>query len=197
MTFSIDRAFTLYFVRHGITEQNLKGLRCGGDVDVPLTDIGCDQAYLLAKQIKLMDLEIGVIVSSSLIRAWQTALIISGVLGGIAVETESLLNERRLGEWNGRPIAETEELLSQNVTPPGGESEAEFTERITGALERLRPRLDRRPLVVSSKGVGRIVNTALGGQGRLAVANGEVVQFAVTREPTGGFALRVVRSHDV
>lgn len=196
MTFRVDRAFALYFVRHGITEQNMKGLRCGGDVDIPLTDIGCDQAYLLAKHIKLMDVEIGVIVSSSLIRARQTALIISGVLGGIPVETESLLNERRLGEWNGRPIADTEALLAQNVTPPGGESEVEFAGRIEGALESLRPHLDQCPLVVSSRGVGRIFNNLLGGQGRLHVANGEVVKFAVMRESTGNFALQVIRSHD-
>jgi probable phosphoglycerate mutase len=52
MTYQADRPFTLYFVRHGVTEPNFRGYRCGGDLDLPLMDIGCDQAYLLAKQIE-------------------------------------------------------------------------------------------------------------------------------------------------
>ena len=63
MTYQADRPFTIYFVRHGITEPNFRGFRCGGDLDLPMMDIGCDQAYLLAKQIEKMNLRIGVIVS--------------------------------------------------------------------------------------------------------------------------------------
>src|SRR5437773_12576092 len=78
MTYHADRAFKLYFVRHGITEPNFRGVRCGGDLDVPMMDIGCDQAYLLAKQILRMDLGIRVIIAGSLLRTRQTAHIISG-----------------------------------------------------------------------------------------------------------------------
>src|SRR5206468_7239950 len=41
MTYQADRPFTLYFVRHGITEPNFRGFRCGGDLDLPMMDIGC------------------------------------------------------------------------------------------------------------------------------------------------------------
>ena len=126
MTYQADRPFTLYFVRHGVTEPNFKGLRCGGDLDIPMMDIGCDQAYLLAKQILRMNLGIGVIISGSLIRTRQTASIISGVLGNVPVEVEPLLNERHLGVWNNQSIEATEELLKNRVTPPGGESEERF-----------------------------------------------------------------------
>ncbi|HET7730330.1 MAG TPA: histidine phosphatase family protein [Usitatibacter sp.] len=179
MTYLPDRPFTMYFVRHGVTEPNFRGLRCGGDLDIPLMDIGCDQAYLLAKQIEKMALGIGVIVAGSLIRTRQTASIISGVLGNVPVEVEPLINERRLGQWNNRPIAETEAQLAARVTPPGGESEEEFIARVGSALEALRPHLDRRPLLVSSKGVGRVINMLLGGEGRMQVGNGEIVEFAV------------------
>jgi probable phosphoglycerate mutase len=179
MTYLPDRPFTMYFVRHGVTEPNFRGLRCGGDLDLPLMDIGCDQAYLLAKQIEKMKLGIGVIVAGSLVRTRQTASIISGVLGNVPVEVEPLINERRLGGWNNRPIAETEAQLAARVTPPGGESEDEFTARVGLALEALRPYLDRRPLLVSSKGVGRVINMLLGGEGRMQVGNGEIVEFAV------------------
>ena len=194
MTYQADRAFTLYFVRHGITEPNFRGFRCGGDLDLPMMDIGCDQAYLLAKQIDKMNLRIGVIIAGSLIRTRQTASIISGVLGTVPVEVEPLLNERRLGQWNNRPISETEELLARKVTPPGGESETEFTERIALALDHLRANLDRRPLLVSSKGVGRVLNVLLGGQERMQVGNGEIVEFAVA-PGIGQPALRVTRPH--
>src|SRR5437868_15354432 len=182
MTYHADRPFTLYFVRHGVTEPNFRGFRCGGDLDIPLMDIGCDQAYLLAKQIEKMNLHIGVIVAASLIRTRQTASIISGVLGNVPVEIEPLLNERRLGNWNNRPIAETEEMLKAKVTPPGGESEGEFEKRIALALDNMRPFLERRPLIVSSRGVGRILNTLLGGEGRMQIGNGEIVEFAVAHD---------------
>lgn len=197
MTLAIDRPFTFHFVRHGVTDLNFKGLRCGGDMDIPLKDLGCDQAYLLGKQIEQMGLGIERIVASDLIRTRQTALIMSGVLGGLPIETDPMLNERHLGEWNGRPIAENEGMLKQGVTPPGGESEQQFTDRIGKALLRLLPQLERRTLVVSSRGVGRILNTVLGGEGRLAVANGEVVEFSGVPSAGGGYKLKVLRPFQV
>jgi probable phosphoglycerate mutase len=194
MTYQADRPFTLYFVRHGVTEPNFRGFRCGGDLDLPLMDIGCDQAYLLAKHIDKMNLRIGVIVTGSLIRTRQTASIISAVLGNVPIEIDPLFNERRLGQWNNRPIAETEELLAAKVTPPGGESEDDFTRRVEAALENLRPLFDRRPLLVSSKGVGRVLNGLLGGEGRMQVGNGEIVEFAVGRDH-GATVLKVARPH--
>ena len=194
MTYQADRPFTLYFVRHGVTEPNFRGFRCGGDLDLPLMDIGCDQAYLLAKQIDRMHLRIGTIITGSLIRTRQTASIISGVLGNLPIDVEPLVNERRLGQWNNRPIAETEDMLAAKVTPPGGESEDEFTQRIELALERIRPYLEKRPLLVSSKGVGRVLNHILGGTGRMNVANGEIVEFAVYQKQ-GESRLKVVRPY--
>jgi probable phosphoglycerate mutase len=194
MTYLADRPFTLYFVRHGITEPNFRGFRCGGDLDLPMMDIGCDQAYLLAKQIEKMHLPIGVIIAGSLIRTRQTASIISGVLGTVPIEVEPLLNERRLGQWNNRPVADTEDMLKRGVTPPGGESEEQFTARVALAFEHLRPHLDRRPLLVSSKGVARILNGIFGGTERMAVANGEIVEFAVAPN-AGEPSLRVTRSY--
>jgi len=194
MAYQSDRPFTLYFVRHGVTEPNFRGFRCGGDLDLPLMDIGCDQAYLLAKQIEKMNLRIGVIVTGSLIRTRQTASIISGVLANVPIEIEPLFNERRLGQWNNRPIAETEEQLAAKVTPPGGEAEEDFTKRVAAALDNLRPLLGRRPLLVSSKGVGRVLNALLGGQGRMQIGNGEIVEFCVARDQ-GETVLRVARPH--
>ena len=187
--------YTFYFVRHGVTEQNFKGLRCGGDVDVPLLDMGCDQAFLLAKQIAHMELGIGTIITSSLVRTRQTAMIVSAVLGGVQIVEEPLFNERRLGEWNNRPIEETEELIRRKVPPPGGETEDEFTQRISRAVEHVKPLFPKTPLIVSSKGVGRILNNILGGQERLLVANGEVVEFTGVEQRDGTVSLQIRRPH--
>jgi len=194
MTYQADRPFTIYFVRHGITEPNFRGFRCGGDLDLPMMDIGCDQAYLLAKQIEKMNLRLGVIVAGSLIRTRQTASIISGVLGTVPVEIDPLFNERRLGQWNNRPIAETEEMLRSGITPPGGEAEPQFEASVALGLDNLRPHLARRPLLVSSKGVGRMINNLLGGTDRMTIGNGEIVEFNVASR-AGHNELRVARPH--
>lgn len=177
-----------HFVRHGATEPNARGLRCGGDLDVALTELGRKQARDAARRIREMKLDIGVIVCSALERARETAAIIGKSLGVATIAIEPLFNERRLGEWNLRPVSETDELLKRNVTPPGGESEKEFVARISSALERVQPLLASRPLIVSSKGVARVLSGLLGDGSRLSVCNGEIVRFEL-RPPEFEMAL--------
>lgn len=193
MSFRLQRPFNFYFVRHGVTELNFRGLRCGGDLDIPLTDIGCDQAYLLAKQIQKMDLGIDCILCGSLIRVRQTAMIINGVLGGLPMDYIPELNERAIGEWNRKTMAETEDYIARKVPPPGGETEEQFSARVDFALSRIVAHNDQRPLVVSSKGVGRMINTRLGGEGNMHVSNGEIVEFIVSLSSEGTQALGVRR----
>jgi probable phosphoglycerate mutase len=170
-----SRAF--WFVRHGATEPNMRNLRCGGDLDGPLIELGREQARETARRIREMKLDVGMIICSDLQRARETAAIIGEAIGVTAIAVEPLLKERRLGEWNLSPVSQTEELLKRNVTPPGGESEKAFVARISAALERLQPYLSSQPLIVSSKGVARVLNTLLGDGSRLQVANGEIVRF--------------------
>jgi 2,3-bisphosphoglycerate-dependent phosphoglycerate mutase len=175
-----------FFVRHGQTEPNARGLRCGGDLDVPLTDAGCAQAWDVAWRMKQALPTPGVVLCGDLVRVRQTAMIFAAVLGGLQIVNHDILNERRLGEWNQRPIEETEEALKQGQTPPGGESEVDFTQRMGGAATWISSHLSQMPLVVSSKGVARVLNTVLGGTGRLLVANAEVVEFRFFPEASGG-----------
>lgn len=164
-----------FFVRHGETESNARGVRCGGDRDIPLTSRGEEQVRAMVPQ--LVGLGIALIVASPLLRTQRTAAIIAEALGGIVIETAPLFLERRLGEWNGRSIEETEPLLRAKQTPPGGESEAEFRARIERAVESLRPLLLRRPLVVSSKGVARMLNLLFGDPSHPTVGNAEVIRI--------------------
>ena len=162
-----------WFLRHGETDFNRRGLRCGGDADVPLSAHGEDQMRAVAPQIGALG--IVVIVSSGLQRARRSALIISSMLGGIPILTQPLFNERSLGAWNGRPYAETEALLRAGATPPGGEAEAQFRQRIMRGVAGLS--LAQNTLVVSSKGVARILDDWLGGGIVRHVANGELIRY--------------------
>jgi probable phosphoglycerate mutase len=170
---------TFFFVRHGATEPNLSGVRCGGDLDLALSELGREQARATGEQLQAMKAELGLIVCSSLRRTRQHAEIVSGILGGVPIITDPLLDERHMGEWNLRSVDATEVLLKQGMAPPGGESEQEFFARVTAAFERFPMLLPLNPLVVSSKAVARVLNLLLGGKGRLTLGNGELVQFTM------------------
>jgi len=167
----------LTFVRHGATAPNLAELRCGGDLDVPLTDVGRRQALSAARSVAGLDPGIGVIVTSDLKRTRETATIIAAALGGIDIVVEPGFAERRLGAWNLLPIAATQAQVRSGATPPGGESDLEFIRRINAALPTLLPYLSQRPLLVASKGVARALCEIQGRPADSSLANGEISHF--------------------
>ncbi len=119
-----------------------------------------------------------VIVVSALQRTRQTAEIIARQLGGTQIVVEPGFDERHLGEWNRRPIAATQIELAAGVTPPGGESNAEFTRRVRAAVHStLLPLLPRHVLLVGSKGVARVLGELAGNAARAPVGNAELVEF--------------------
>jgi 2,3-bisphosphoglycerate-dependent phosphoglycerate mutase len=171
-------AATLLFMRHGTTALNAAGLRCGGDVDLPLTELGHQQAALAAQRLAAVRPRIGVIVVSALQRTQQTAAIVGHALRGVDIVIEPAFNERRLGEWNRRPIAETQAALEAGITPPGGESNAEFTQRIADAVTAtLLPLLGERALLVASKGVARVLGELAGRGPDQPLDNAGIVEF--------------------
>lgn len=164
-----------WFVRHGETEPNRQGVRCGGDVDVPLNATGEAQIRALAPQ--LAGLQLGLIVTSPLQRTVASARLISEALGGLPIMIEPGFAERRLGQWNGCSLTETAAPLGRGDTPPGGESADAFFARVVGALHTLAPHLPHRLLLVSSKGVARVLGEYLGGGQQAGAGNGELIAF--------------------
>lgn len=179
-TFTLPHAQQpLLFVRHGATQPNLDGLRCGGDVDVPMTHVGEAQILHASQQLLQWGVPVDVIISSALLRAQQSAAILSRVLGGLPVVVLPSFNERLLGQWNLQPSISNEVALRSGVTPPGGESNPTFTARVRDALTHLHEALDgvyggssrshnaailgkaRAPLMVGSKGVSRVMGELL------------------------------------
>ena len=163
------------FLRHGETDYNVQGIRCGGEIDISLNQTGVGQAEKVAELLGQGGFPLFWIVASELLRVQQTAHIVADRLG-LRVETNAELNERRLGEWNGRSISETESALRSGETPPEGESATEFRTRILSWLDTWQPRLIKPGLIVASKGVGRVLSEALSGQ-CVSVGNCELLLF--------------------
>jgi 2,3-bisphosphoglycerate-dependent phosphoglycerate mutase len=173
----------LRFVRHGATAPNLVGLRCGGDLDVPLTELGRQQADAVGVQLVQLQPPVGLIVTSDLQRTRETATLIARHLPGVPVVVEPGFAERRLGAWNLMAVSLTQPWLEARMTPPGGESDDEFTDRIAGALRRIKSQLHQHPLLVGSKGVARVMGELMGLPQRLELDNAVLAEFDFAQHP--------------
>jgi ribonuclease H / adenosylcobalamin/alpha-ribazole phosphatase len=142
-------------LRHGQTPMSVQK-RYAGRTDAPLTDTGIQQAAAAAK--RLAQAGIGAIVSSPLQRTVRTAEEVSAVTG-VPVVTDDGFRETDFGAWEGLTFAEVRErwpsemtawLADPSVAPPGGESFAQVSERVTAALHRvLAERAGQAVLIVS------------------------------------------------
>ena len=144
--------------RHGRTSWNSIN-RFQGQEDVPLDEVGLDQARRAAQT--LIGLQPTHIVSSDLMRAVDTARALAS-LAELEVQTDPDLRETFAGAWQG--LTRTE-LLQQfphdyaawagdsNLRPGGGETRLEVAERVMRGIHRA---LEQVPaggtLVVASHG---------------------------------------------
>ncbi|MEY4731893.1 MAG: hypothetical protein RL681_839, partial [Candidatus Parcubacteria bacterium] len=127
-----------FLVRHGETDHNKERLASGSGVDIPLNDTGIAQAHQAAGF--LANKNIGLIVSSHLIRAKQTAEIIAKATGASIIYDEEL-RERYLGraeKMHHDEIAKIfPDLWSDYYTKSAdNESYHEVEERISAAFKK-------------------------------------------------------------
>jgi probable phosphoglycerate mutase len=126
----------LLLVRHGESEWNAEG-RWQGQADPPLSDIGRRQAQVAADGLGSVD----AVVASPLVRAHDTALIISESLGIGPVAVLADLQERHAGEWQGLTHAEIEDAypgyLADRRRPPGFEPDEALLTRALAVLDRI------------------------------------------------------------
>ena len=106
-----EAVLPLRFVRHGATAPNQAGLRCGGDLDVPLVELGRRQADDAGVRIARLRPRVGLIVTSDMLRTRETAALIAKHLPGVPILVEPGFAERRLGGWNLRSVNETQPWL--------------------------------------------------------------------------------------
>ncbi len=152
---------SLIVIRHGETDWNRQH-RFQGQIDVPLNDIGQDQARRLAAH--LHDEAIDVLVCSDLQRARATAEPLASSRG-LTVLTQPLWREQGFGVLEGLDVATIQsrhaDLWSRWVQhqadyalPQGGESNTMFHGRVLQALQALlAEHAGRRVAVVTHGGV--------------------------------------------
>lgn len=89
---------TLYLIRHGQTDNNLRGTFNGAESDLPLNETGLEMASSLTEAFA--DIPLDAIYSSPIRRAYMTA---EGVRGNrdIPILTDPDLAEMQFGEWTG------------------------------------------------------------------------------------------------
>ncbi len=121
----------LTLVRHGQSTYNLEN-RFTGNVDVPLTKLGEEEAYAAGK--KLIPYQFDLAYTSMLVRAWETLKIILEEIKQtkITIIKNAALNERMYGALQGLNKDETALKYgadqvklwrrSYDVRPPEGES---------------------------------------------------------------------------
>jgi broad specificity phosphatase PhoE len=133
-------------------------------MDLPLTDLGRRQAEALAERLE--GREISVLYSSDLTRALETARIVGKRLGLTPIP-DPRLREVDLGGWSGLTRAQViarypEEWerwgRGEDIDHAGGESFAQFWERVSDFIEEI---LRRHPgetvLAVTHGGVSRML----------------------------------------
>jgi probable phosphoglycerate mutase len=134
-------AIRLFLSRHGRTHWNALG-RYQGRTDVPLDDMGREQAREFAEQMRG---RVDAVYGSDLLRASESAHIIAETLHVPLLALDADLRERGYGIFEGLTRLECEqqhpELWSQrrsdrNVEPPGGEPRAEVIARMQRGLDR-------------------------------------------------------------
>ena len=138
-----DKATTTLLLRHGQTAMSAER-RFAGRGDIPLTDLGREQAAAAAARLKARG-GIDLIASSPLSRARHTAEAVAEATGAPLVTDEDLA-ETDFGDWEGLTFAEVmarwpDEMAawrgSADVAPPGGESLSSAARRALAALDRL------------------------------------------------------------
>jgi uncharacterized phosphatase len=118
-------------VRHGQTDWNFQEIIQGRE-DIPLNEIGRTQARQSAELLRQERWD--VIISSPLVRAYETAKTIADAVGIDTIHLDERFVERNFGEASGKPVAQVRELISQgNVN--GMESDREIVERCFSALQ--------------------------------------------------------------
>jgi len=139
----------LLLVRHGRSDFSSNDMTTtprGQQFDPPLSEIGREQATLLARRLLLLDPQPTAVYCSPLRRCRETVAPYADA-AGIEVHHDQDLVEAHIGEWENKPfeeILEDEQMLRRlrNQQPiwshaPGAEDPTSFRARVTGAIERI------------------------------------------------------------
>lgn len=104
----------IYVARHGQNEDNAHGI-LNGHRDLPLTTIGRQQAQELALGMKEAQLSFDATYASPLMRAYDTAAVITETLGLAPPIVLPSIIERDFGVMTGKPVADIQAYCGSDV----------------------------------------------------------------------------------
>jgi len=152
----------LVIVRHGQSQWNLEN-KFTGEVDVPLTALGREEALNTGRKLK--GIIFGRAFTSLLIRAQETLQIILQVIDQLSIPVikDKALNERNYGDLQGLNKATMAEKYgneqidiwrrSYEVVPPGGESLKDTAARVLPYYKKnIEPLLKKENILISAHG---------------------------------------------
>jgi probable phosphoglycerate mutase len=151
-----DKPTTTLLLRHGQTGLSAER-RFAGRGDIPLTDVGHEQAAAAAARLARRG-GVDLVLTSPLLRAHETARAVADAVG-VPLTVDEDLVETDFGNWEGMTFGEvmarwpdemTAWLADPDVSPPGGESFAAVTVRVNAALDRLLAAYQGQTVVVVS-----------------------------------------------
>lgn len=153
---------TLYLVRHGQTDSNVRGI-LHGSTDVPLDAHGLRQAHCVADHVAA-NVTVDTLLSSPLTRALTTARVIGARIGIEPIPVPELV-EMDFGALEGLTVERIEaehpeiarrmrDFTDDDLAWPGGESRRGFHRRVLAAFEAiLADHASRTVIVVAHGGV--------------------------------------------
>lgn len=100
--------------RHGQDEDNANGI-LNGRRDLPLTEVGRQQAQKLAEGMKCIGFTFDAVYASPLCRAYDTATLVASTLGFPKPEVLQSLIERDFGIMTGKPIRDIEKYCGSDI----------------------------------------------------------------------------------
>jgi len=146
----------IYLVRHGEVPHNASHQYNTKDED--LTDIGIKQALEVKEKIK--DIDFDIIYSSPLIRAKNTAQIITDNNSNIVFDDR--LKERSCGSLSGQPLEVTNRVEYWNyytdIQYGTSENIQEFFKRVYDFLDELKTKDYKKVLIVGHSGISKAFN---------------------------------------
>jgi probable phosphoglycerate mutase len=136
----------LFLVRHGEPRQHGDRIFLG-QTDVPLSGRGRDEAVAAGDELARLKCRPDRVYSSNLLRARETAEIVSARLGGASITDVAAFRELNMGVWDGELIEDVrrrfpdeyvkrgEDILNYRVS--GGENFHDLRERATNEFYRI------------------------------------------------------------
>ena len=136
----------LFLVRHGEPRQHSDRIFLG-QTDIPLSDRGREQAAAAGEELARLDCRPDRVYSSDLLRARETAEIISARLGGAPIVDVAAFRELDMGAWDGELIENIRQRFPDeyikrgndilNYRVPGGENFNDLRGRVVREFNRI------------------------------------------------------------